>query len=62
MLVKNVIGLVNYANHRITNTAAEGLYAKIQQLKTVVKGFRSFDNYRLNILFHLANLDMDPLK
>ncbi|MGC9366275.1 MAG: transposase [bacterium] len=62
MLVRNVIGLVNYVNHRITNSAAEGLNAKIQQLKMVAKGFRSFDNYRLNILFHFAGLDMDPLK
>jgi len=38
------------------------LNGRIQQLKTNARGFRSFDNYRTNILFHLGGLDMLPLK
>ncbi|MCF7797362.1 MAG: transposase, partial [Lentisphaeria bacterium] len=38
----------------------EGLNSRIQQLKSVARGFRSFENYRTAILFHLGGLDMIP--
>ncbi|MBU0712107.1 transposase, partial [bacterium] len=39
---------------------AEGLNSKIQQIKSIARGFRDFNNYRIAILFHLGGLDMIP--
>jgi transposase len=55
-------GILAYITHRVTNATAEGLNAKIQALKASARGFRSFDHYRNNILFHLGGLDLMPRK
>lgn len=62
MLVRHAVGLLNYFAHRVTNAVAENLNGKIQQLKAIAHGFRSFPHYRINILFHFADLDLNPLK
>jgi len=62
MIQRNAQGILNYLTHKITNASLESLNGRIQQLKTNARGFRSFDNYRTNILFHLGGLDMLPLK
>ena len=62
MLIRHAAGLLNYFEHRITNAVAENINGKIQQLKAIAHGFRSFRHYRTNILFHFANLDLNPLK
>jgi len=62
MLLRHAQGLVNFVNHRITNAVAENINGKIQQLKSIARGFRSFKHYRTNILFHFAGLDLNPLK
>lgn len=48
--------------HRITNAVAEGLNSKIQQIKSVARGFRKFANFRIAILFFCGKLDMYPQK
>jgi len=58
MLARHLPGLVNYATHHITNALSEAINAKIQLLKATARGFRSFRHYRINILFHFADLDL----
>jgi transposase len=62
MLVRHAQGLVNYARHKVTNSIAENLNGRIQHLKATARGFHSFAHYRTNILFHLAGLELSPLK
>jgi hypothetical protein len=39
----------------------EGLNSKIQMIKSNARGFRSFENYRIRILFFCGKLDLHPL-
>ena len=50
----------NYIRHRITNAVSEGLNSRIQAIKSAARGFRSFANYRVRILFHCGRLDLKP--
>ncbi|MBL9178894.1 MAG: transposase, partial [Verrucomicrobiaceae bacterium] len=52
--------ILNYIKHRITNAASEGLNSRIQAIKSAARGFRSFANYRIRILFHCGRLDLKP--
>ena len=62
MIKNHSLGLLNYVKHKISNGIAENLNGQIQQLKTVGRGFYSFENYRNAILFYLGKLDMVPHK
>jgi len=46
--------------HKITNALTEGFNSKIQMIKSAARGFRSFENYRIAILFHCGKLDFSP--
>ncbi|MEO9933352.1 MAG: transposase, partial [Rhodopirellula bahusiensis] len=35
--------------------------SKIQSIKSAARGFRSFKNYRLRILFYCGKLDLNPI-
>jgi transposase len=50
----------NYIEHRITNAVSEGLNSRIQTIKSAARGFRSFANYRIRILFHCGKLSLAP--
>jgi hypothetical protein len=39
---------------------AEGLNSCIQAIKADARGFRSFQNFRIRILFFLGKLDLSP--
>lgn len=52
--------VITYLKHRITNAFAEGINSKIQQVKTIARGFRGFANYRMAILFYCGKLDLYP--
>lgn len=54
--------ILNYIKHRITNAVSEGLNSRIQSIKSAARGFRSFANYRIRILFHCGKLDLNPSK
>jgi len=41
---------------------AERLNGKIQEVKTVARGYRTFKNFRSAILFFHGGLDLYPLK
>lgn len=60
MLRRHLRGLINYARHRICNAASEGFNSVIQAIKANARGFRSFKNYRVRILFHCGKLNMLP--
>jgi transposase len=61
MFQNHLAGLLNYITHQITNAVTEGFNSKIQMIKSCARGFRSFPNYRIAILFHCGKLDLHPL-
>jgi transposase len=61
MLKRHLDNLVTYLKHHITNAVTEGLNSKIQSLKSAARGFRSFRNYRIRILFFCGKLNLYPL-
>ena len=60
MLKRHLDGLLNFVLFPITNAVAEGFNSKIQSLKADARGFRSFLNYRLRILFFCGRLNLLP--
>jgi transposase len=61
MLKRHLDHLLTYLRHHITNAVTEGLNSKIQSIKSAARGFRSFRNYRIRILFFCGKLDLYPL-
>lgn len=59
-LKRHLKGLLGYATHPITNAMTEGFNSKIQYIKASARGFRSFEKYRIAILFHCGKLDLTP--
>ena len=60
MLKKHLGGLLSYFRHPITNAITEGFNSRIQSIKSAARGFRSFVNYRLRVLFYCGKLEMMP--
>jgi transposase len=60
MIKEHLDNILTYLRHPITNAVTEGLNSKIQTLKANARGFRSFENYRLRILFFCGKLDLYP--
>ena len=60
MLNRHLEGLLSWIKHHVTNGLVEGFNSKIQQIKSIARGFRDFNNYRISILFHLGGLDILP--
>lgn len=58
---KHIIGVVNALIMNNNNAMAERLNGKIQELKTVGRGYRTFKNFRSAILFFNGGLDLYPL-
>jgi transposase len=58
MIQRHEQGILNYFDGRYTNAVCEGFNSKIQSLKSAARGFRSFENYRIRILFFLGRLDL----
>jgi transposase len=61
-LQKIVQGLLNYIKSKLTNAYAEAINALIQEIKTLARRFRRFENFRIAILFFLGKLDLSPHK
>jgi transposase len=61
MLKRHLDNLLTYLKHHITNAVTEGLNSKIQSIKAAARGFRSFLNYRIRILFFCGKLNLYPL-
>jgi transposase len=60
MLQDHLPDLLNYITHRVTNAVTEGFNSKIQMIKSCVRGFRSFENYHVAILFHCGKPQLYP--
>lgn len=60
MLKKHLRGLLSYFRHRVTNATSEGFNSRIQAIKSAARGFRSFENYRIRILFYCGKLKLQP--
>lgn len=60
MLKNHLEGLLSYFRHCVTNATSEGFNSRIQSIKSAARGFRSFANYRLRILFYCGKLDVIP--
>lgn len=58
MLKSHLPNILTYFKHRITNAVSEGLNSKIQSIKAMARGFRTFENYRTRILFFCGKLDL----
>ncbi len=59
-LAANLQGLLNAVKWKLTNAYAESINASIQEVKTVARGFRQFENFRTAILFFLGKLELNP--
>ncbi len=60
MFKKHQSGVVNALLINLTNAMAERLNGKIQELKTVGRGYRTFSNFRSAILFFNGGLNLYP--
>lgn len=60
MLKAHLENILTYLRHPISNAVTEGLNSKIQTIKANARGFRSFANYRIRILFFCGKLNLHP--
>jgi transposase len=61
MFLKHTKGVVNALISKLNNAMAERLNGKIQEVKLVARGYRTFDNFRSAILFFHGGLSLYPL-
>lgn len=57
---KYLWGILNAITLGLTNARAEGLNARIQQIKRMACGYRNRERFRNAIYFHLGGLDLYP--
>ncbi|GHV23951.1 hypothetical protein FACS189494_12240 [Spirochaetia bacterium] len=60
MIKRHFGNIITWWRHQISNGYAEGINSVIQEIKTVARGFRNFQNYRTAILFFFGKLDLYP--
>jgi len=60
MIKNHLPNILTYFKHAITNAVAEGLNSKIQTVKANARGYRSFEGFRISILFYCGNLELTP--
>lgn len=60
MLKAHLENILTYLQHRVTNAITEGLNAKIQWIKYASRGYRDREAFRMAILFHCGDLDLEP--
>lgn len=61
MFKNHIKGVVNAMICNLNNAMAERLNGKIQELKSIAKGYRTFENFRNAILFFYGGLDVRPV-
>lgn len=62
MFQDHLWGVVGALVTRFSNAMAERLNGKIQEIKTIGRGYRTFENFRNVILFFHGGLSLYPLK
>ncbi len=60
MFEKHIVGVCNALVEKISNAMAERLNGKIQEIKTIGRGYRTFDNFRSALLFFNGGLKLYP--
>jgi transposase len=60
MIERHLTNVLTYFTHRVTNAASEAINAGVQLLSSRARGFRSFANFRVAILFRHGGLDLYP--
>lgn len=60
MLKKHLMGLTAYIKHKATNAIAEAMNANIQLVKAKARGYRTFHNFRIAVLFFHGKLRLNP--
>ena len=61
MFNNHLKGVCNAMVESFSNAMAERLNGKIQEIKTVARGYRTFKNFRSAILFFNGGLQLKPL-
>jgi len=62
MFLNHIKGVINALICNLNNAMAERLNGKVQEVKTIGRGYRTFENFRSAILFFFGGLDLYPLK
>jgi hypothetical protein len=60
MIRERLPQVLNFFVHRITNAFSEGLNGIIQEVVSVVRGYRNRERLKRDLYFRLGNLDMLP--
>lgn len=61
MIHRHLPNVLSYFTHPITNAVSEAINSTIQMLKKRAFGFRSFENFRVAVLFRCGALDLYPV-
>jgi len=62
MFLNHITGVCNALVETISNAMAERLNGKIQEIKTIGRGYRKYENFRSAILFFNGGLSLHPLQ
>lgn len=62
MFERHRVAIASALCHAESNAYAERTNGTIQELKTIAKGFRNVENFRIAILFHCGKLDLIPTR
>ena len=60
MFERHLTGVCSALCHEQSNARAERINGKIQEVKTIGRGYRKFENFRSAILFFCGDLDLYP--
>jgi transposase len=60
MFTNHIVGVCNALSEKLSNAMAERLNGKIQEIKTIARGYRTFKNFRSAILFFNGGLNLYP--
>ena len=55
---KHAAGIINYIKHKVTNALVERINGKVQNLNQVARGYTSFRNFRIAVLFFNGKLSL----
>jgi transposase len=61
-LKERIDNIVKYCTHGITNAVAEGINSKIKSIKRRAGSYRTIENFKTDVLFYCAGLELLPRK
>jgi len=60
MFGRRIVGVCNAMVENLLNAMAERLNGKIQEIKSIGRGYAIFENFRSALLFFYGGLDLYP--